>query len=96
MGCSLDWKCNGLSELRIDSDGRMVCCCDYVGKVNELYSIFDLDDPTNLEKFICDENLKKLEKIFGQFNIFDCLKLTRAEIRHSNFLAWLLNPNETH
>lgn len=53
---NLDWKCKGLSELRIDSDGRMVCCCDYVGKVNELYSIFDLDDPTNLEKFICDRN----------------------------------------
>ena len=53
-------------------------------------------DQELLEKFICDENLKKLEKTFGQFNIFDCLKLTRAEIRHSNFLAWLLNPNETH
>lgn len=53
-------------------------------------------DQELLEKFICDENLKKLEKTFGQFNIFDCLKLTRAEIRHSNFLAWLLNPNENH
>ena len=39
---NLDWKCNGLSELRIDSDGRMVCCCDKIGKVNDKFTIFDL------------------------------------------------------
>ncbi len=49
-----------------------------------------------LEAFICDKDLKELEQMFGKFNIFDCLKLTRTEIRHSNFLAWLLDPNETH
>lgn len=49
-----------------------------------------------LEKFIFDEDLKKLEKKFNKFNIFDCLRLTRTEICHSNFLAWLLDPNETH
>ena len=49
-----------------------------------------------LEAFICDNDLKELEQMFGKFNIFDCLKLTRTEIRHSNFLAWLLDPNETH
>ena len=51
-----------------------------------------------LENFIFDSNLKELEKKYelNSFNIFDCLKLTRAEIRHSNFLAWLLDPNETH
>ena len=49
-----------------------------------------------LENFICDTKLKELECLFGQFNIFDCLRLTRTEIRHSNFIAWLLDPNETH
>ena len=49
-----------------------------------------------LEAFISDKDLKNLEQMFGKFNIFDCLKLTRTEIRHSNFLAWLLDPNETH
>ena len=29
-------------------------------------------------------------------NIFQILSITRAEIRHSNFLAWLLDPNESH
>ena len=32
----------------------------------------------------------------GKFNIFDVLKVSRAEIRHSNMLAWLLDPNENH
>lgn len=49
-----------------------------------------------LEEFICDKELKKLEKKFDIFNIFDCLQLTHIEIRHSNFLSWLFNPNETH
>lgn len=30
------------------------------------------------------------------FNIFDVLKIARTEIRHSNVLAWIFNPNENH
>jgi MoaA/NifB/PqqE/SkfB family radical SAM enzyme len=45
----LDWKCSGLSELRIDSDGRLVCCCDKIGSVNNKFTIFNLKE--NLEKF---------------------------------------------
>lgn len=41
---NLDWKCNGLSELRIDSDGRLVCCCDKIGNVNKKFTIFDLTE----------------------------------------------------
>ena len=41
---NLDWKCNGLSELRIDSDGKLVCCCDKIGEVNKKFTIFDLED----------------------------------------------------
>ena len=32
----------------------------------------------------------------GKFNIFDVLKISRTEIRHSNVLAWLLDANENH
>lgn len=46
---NLSWKCEGLSELRIDSDGMLVCCCDKIGIVNNEFSIFDLED--NLEHF---------------------------------------------
>lgn len=52
----LNWKCNGLSELRIDSDGKMVCCCDVIGNVNRKYSIFDLDISGNLDNFIKDRD----------------------------------------
>jgi len=56
-----------------------------------------MDEMQQLENFICNNtDLVTLEKKFEKFNIFDCLRLTRAEIRHSNFLGWLLNPQETH
>ena len=45
----LDWKCSGLSELRIDSDGKLVCCCDKIGNVNNKFTIFNIKD--NLEEF---------------------------------------------
>lgn len=38
----------------------------------------------------------KLETWIQGNNIFDILKISRAEIRHSNMLAWLLDPNESH
>ncbi len=50
-----------------------------------------------LERFVVDnDELLQLEQLIGRFNIFDALGIVRAEIRHSNFLAWLLDPNESH
>ena len=50
-----------------------------------------------LEGFIFNnEELEKLESIVDKFNIFSSLGIINQEIRHSNFLAWLLDPNETH
>ena len=45
----LDWKCTGLYELRVDSDGQMVCCCDKFGSVNKQFSIFNLEE--NFDEF---------------------------------------------
>ncbi len=42
------------------------------------------------------ESFEKLRKWTSRFNIFDVLKISRTEIRHSNVLAWLLDPNENH
>ena len=50
----LDWKCNDLSELRIDSNGKLVCCCDKIGEVNNKYTIFDLADDKKYEEFLID------------------------------------------
>lgn len=54
-------------------------------------------DLAALENFVaeCDE-LRDLEALIGRFNIFDALGVVEAEIRHSNFLAWLLDPAESH
>ncbi|MFQ5730420.1 MAG: PD-(D/E)XK nuclease family protein [Planctomycetaceae bacterium] len=50
-----------------------------------------------LERFVVDnDDLLKLESQIGRFNIFDALRIARAEIRHSNFLAFILDPSESH
>lgn len=42
-------------------------------------------------------SFEELEKVHNpKPNLFSILKVTDAEIRHSNFLAWLLNPRESH
>lgn len=43
-----------------------------------------------------DVNFEKLEIGLQVPNIFQILGISRAEIRHSNFLGWLLNPNSSH
>ena len=40
--------------------------------------------------------LNALNPWLDNFNVFDVLKLSRTEIRHSNMIAWLLNPLENH
>jgi hypothetical protein len=50
-----------------------------------------------LERFVVEnDDLLELEAHVGKFNIFDALRIERVEIRHSNFLAWLLDPAESH
>lgn len=54
-----------------------------------------------LNEFLVDETFKILEKkLISQTskksNIFEILKIKNMEIRHSNFLGWLLEPNESH
>lgn len=53
-----------------------------VKKLNELVSDIDCLEP--------------LYKWTNELNIFNVLKIDRVEIRHSNMLSWLLNPNELH
>ncbi|MCR6640094.1 MAG: PD-(D/E)XK nuclease family protein [Sporocytophaga sp.] len=45
---------------------------------------------------LSDPDFDKLSLLIKQPNIFSALKITNYEIRHSNFLSWLLDPNETH
>lgn len=50
-----------------------------------------------LQDFLLDiDCLDELIPWVAKFNIFDVLKISRTEIRHSNVLAWLLDANENH
>ncbi len=55
------------------------------------------EDLVALERFVVDnDDLLKLETRIGAFNLFDALGSVRTEIRHSNCLAFLLDPAEAH
>lgn len=57
-----------------------------------------MNDIDALKNFLLDATLlEKLENSFSNKpNIFSILKVENREIRHSNLLAWLLNPKENH
>ena len=50
-----------------------------------------------LDLFLVDNpELERLSTKLSEFNIFHILRSDRAELKHSNVLAWLLNPKENH
>ena len=57
-------------------------------------------DTTRIKKLysnlINDIEFDVLELGLKKPNIFQILNISKKEIRHSNFLAWLLDPNESH
>lgn len=57
-----------------------------------------MNDMDSLKNFLLDTSLlEELENSFNNKpNIFSILKVENREIRHSNLLAWLLNPKENH
>ena len=60
-------------------------------------SKYTAEDEKALRDFLLDEDcLEELLPWTERFNIFDVLKISRTEIRHSNMLSWLLDPNENH
>lgn len=44
-----------------------------------------------LHKLEADTSFQQLSQKMQTLNIFEVLGITNAEIRHSNFLAWLLD-----
>ena len=50
-----------------------------------------------LEALVVDNpDIERLEVLLGQFNIFEALRAVRQEVRHSDFLAYLLDPTQNH
>lgn len=69
--------------------------CEFLEKSE--VAVPEKDDSTALKEFLLDiECLDPLAEWTSKFNLFDILKISRVEIRHSNMLSWLLNPNENH
>jgi hypothetical protein len=50
----------------------------------------------NYDKLLKDDDFDKLDLGIKNPNIFQILRITKKEIRHSNFLSWLLDPNQSH
>lgn len=50
----------------------------------------------SLSTLIRSPDLEKISLMLAKPNIFEILKLSNYEIRHSNFLAWLLDPKQSH
>jgi hypothetical protein len=48
------------------------------------------------ELLVLRDECSKLEPILGKLNFFRAVGAARAEVRHSDFLAFLLNPREAH
>ena len=54
-------------------------------------------DVKALEALVVDNpDLERLEALLDQFNIFEAIGAVRQEVRHSDFLAFLLNPQQNH
>ena len=48
------------------------------------------------DDLVNDQDFDKLELGLNKPNIFEILRISKTEIRHSNFLSWLLNPKSSH
>lgn len=49
-----------------------------------------------LSALIKSPDLERMALILSKPNIFEILRVANTEIRHSNFLAWILDPNNSH
>src|SRR5688500_11625090 len=49
-----------------------------------------------LSALVMDQDIEELEARLDPFNIFEAIGAVRQELRHSDFLAFLLNPRQNH
>lgn len=46
--------------------------------------------------FVNNADLDKISSYLNRFNPIKVMRMEGVEVRHSNILAWLMDPNETH
>lgn len=49
-----------------------------------------------LKELLLDPDFEKIENTASEFNVFETLRSTQGELKHSNVVAWLCDPNENH
>jgi len=49
-----------------------------------------------LNQLVDDDEFHRLDAKLGRFNLFEAMGGVRAELRHSNFLAFLFSPSRAH
>lgn len=82
----LDWKLD---------DGRSFR--EYILEYNSDITLeSDLQKEKYINDFLEDIDILNELKVDYTFNVFETLQIVNKELRHSNFLAWILNPYETH
>jgi hypothetical protein len=55
-----------------------------------------MNDKENLLALITDDDFGKLQSKLNRLNIFKITGMGTREIKHSNTIAWFLNPSENH
>ncbi len=52
---------------------------------------------TQLKKLILDDDFTNIQNLVSEeINLMSILNVSHRELQHSNFLAWLFDPNESH
>ena len=62
--------------------------------IREIFFLHDLD--YSIHELISDPDFISLERRMNRSSIFSIVGRTHAETWHSNFIAWLLNPQGEH
>jgi hypothetical protein len=63
---------------------------------NEKSAMIARDQEEQLKRLENDPDFQALERELGGFNILEVLGVVRHELRHSDFLAFLLDPSGKH
>ena len=57
----------------------------------------EVQDECILQDFVVSNTeLQELERLLQKFNLFEALRLEWHEVRHSDFLAYLIDPHQNH
>jgi hypothetical protein len=58
------------------------------------FPMSNLED--RLAILVDDPDFRKIDKQFRRFNIFEAIGAIRGELKHSNFLSFILSPARSH